>query len=84
MTTIKLAKRKALLDLNTKECRVKTTSGKEYYTLPGIVDRNDIQCVRAETMHGTLYIPLTQISHIEVGNRFNPEIHTMMEVDWND
>ena len=83
---VKLAKRSALLRLNTEVCRVKLkgwgstfTTGGKIITLTGI---DSVQMVAIRELKDELW-NVKQITHIEVPvSRFTPDIKSFMEVDW--
>ena len=82
---VKLAKRGARLRLNNDECKViieKCHPREVFVTAPGIFIHEGVESVSIPSEH--IIVPITDITRIEVGNRFNPNIHSMMKVDWDD
>lgn len=82
MHEVVLSKRGARLMLNNEYCRViieKYHPQEVLISIPPILE-NDMIRIQEHNM----IVPLTDITKIEVGNRFNPNIKSMMTVDWED
>ena len=83
-TTVKLAKRGALLHLNNEPCRVKV-KGVIYETEEGLIESQGEQYVISMSSTGPITIPVKDITHIEIPvSRFTPDILTFMEIEWNE
>ena len=83
--TVKLAARGARLHLNNDECKViidKYNPKDILVTAPGIFIHDNQECVKIPAL--SIIVPVTDITKLEVGNHFNPNIHTMMEIAWED
>lgn len=80
-----LSERAARRMLNNEPCRViiELAHPREIFvTEPPLIEKDGITWIHIPQQ--SITVPVEDITKIEVGNRFNPDIHTMMKIAWSD